>query len=62
MKYRRRHHEIPADQGEDGGVAWLHVCSLARLGSLRRKLSGAQIGLFVFRGFSFPRGGDGFFH
>jgi hypothetical protein len=62
MKYRRRHHEIPAHKGERSGVVVLHVCSLARLGSLRRKLSGAQIGVFVFRGFSFPCGGDGFFH
>jgi hypothetical protein len=35
MKYRRRHHEIPADQGERGGVAQFHVCRIAAI-SLRR--------------------------
>jgi len=29
MKYRRRYHEIPADQGERSGVAGLHTCDLA---------------------------------
>jgi hypothetical protein len=29
MKYRRRHHEIPADQGERASVVGLHACCLA---------------------------------
>jgi hypothetical protein len=32
-------HQIPADQGERGDLAGLHVCSLARFGSLKRRLS-----------------------
>jgi hypothetical protein len=30
MNYRRRDHEVPADQGERSGVKELHVCQLNR--------------------------------
>ena len=62
MKYRRRHHEIPADQGERGGVAEFHGCFFSTVRQSEKETQRALIGLPVFREFSFPRGGDGFLH
>ena len=40
LTVQRRHHQIPPDQGERGGVAELHVC---RLAEATRKPKGAGV-------------------